>query len=101
MKKALKTGAYILLWSIIICVLIIGLRYLKVEINGESKHWFIGFYTVIGGLYSSLAVIPTFLLLDYFIYIPKIKKKFTLNSLRLFTLLFLVAIVAIIEYFYF
>lgn len=97
----MKVMGYILLWAIIICLLIIGLRYLKVELNGEGDQWVIGFYILIGGLYSALAVIPTFLLIDYFIYIPKIKKKIILNNTRFFTLFVIIILVAIIERFYF
>ncbi len=100
MKKTLKITKYILIWSILICILIIGLRYLKVELNGEGKRFWIELYIVIGGLYSACAVVPTFLFVDYFIYIPKIKEKIILNGIRILTLLLLIGVVGIIEHFF-
>ena len=101
MKKCLKLISYIILWSILICFFIIVLRYLKVKLNGESNTFFIDLYILFGAFYSALAIVPTFLIIDYFIFIPKIKKKIILNSIRFFTILIIILIVAIIEHYYF
>ncbi|SIQ07119.1 hypothetical protein [Maribacter ulvicola] len=101
MRKIFKITVYILSWSITIYALILALKYLKATVCKELDQSFIELYIVFSGLYTALAIIPVFLLIDHFIYIPKFKKGKLLNGARILTILLMIGAVAIIEYFFY
>lgn len=101
MKKFIRIAVYIVSWSFIIYASILTLKYLKAAICKELDKFFIELYIVFSGLYSALSIIPVFLLIDYYIYIPKIKWRKLLNGARILTILLMITAVAVFEYFFF
>ena len=101
MKKFTRIAVYIVSWFVIIYASILTLKYAKAAICKELDKFFIELYIVFSGLYSALSIIPVFLLIDYYIYIPKIKRRSLLNVARILTLLLMITAVAVIEYFFF